>query len=431
MKYRIIRRFILLSGDISLIFFSLYIALILRWSKLISPRIFIYFFKQFSWLFLFWIFLFFIFDFYSLNIRFRSFDFYRYFSVFLFLAMFSGILYFYLFPSIAIAPKTILFLNIGIFSILFILWHSFFDWIFKRSVNKEKIIFWGSFSEKKDLINYIKNSKLLYKIEGDFNESTNIDEIHNIIKNKKIKKIIISPEVKNSQKLFFSFPEIEIESFFDFYEETTKKIALSGIKDPNIFNSFIREEKAYTTLKRMLDFFIASIGSLFFISFFPIVAILIKINSKGPIFFIQERVGKDGRIFQSYKFRSMHVKNNSKKIWREKDKREITFVGRFLRFTHIDELPQFLNMLRGDISIIGPRPEWKKLAKQYEKVIPFYSLRHKVKPGLTGWAQINYPPSTSVKEAREKFQYDLYYIKNRSITFDVVIFLKSLRKFFG
>ena len=120
-------------------------------------------------------------------------------------------------------------------------------------------------------------------------------------------------------------------------------------------------------------------------------------------------------------------KKQDKDFWREKDPSQINRVGKILRKFYLDELPQFFNILKGDISFVGPRPEWVELAKVFEKEIPFYSLRYIVRPGLTGWAQLNFPASVSVEEAKEKFQYDLYYIKNRSFFLDLEIILKTIR----
>ena len=122
--------------------------------------------------------------------------------------------------------------------------------------------------------------------------------------------------------------------------------------------------------------------------------------------------------------------NQDKEFWREKDPGQITRVGKILRKYYLDEIPQFFHILKGDISFVGPRPEWIELAKIFEKEIPFYSLRYLAKPGFTGWAQLNFPPSTSIQEAKEKFQYDLYYIKNRSFFLDLEIILKTIRLIF-
>ncbi len=119
--------------------------------------------------------------------------------------------------------------------------------------------------------------------------------------------------------------------------------------------------------------------------------------------------------------------NQEKDLWRERDPSQTTRTGKILRKFYLDEFPQFLNILKGDISFVGPRPEWLKLAEIFEKEIPFYSLRYLIRPGFAGWAQLKLPASTSVKEAKEKFQYDLYYIKNRSFLFDLEIILKTIR----
>ena len=122
--------------------------------------------------------------------------------------------------------------------------------------------------------------------------------------------------------------------------------------------------------------------------------------------------------------------NQDKELWREKDPEQITGAGKVLRKFYLDEIPQFFHIFKGDISFVGPRPEWIELAKIFEKEIPFYSLRYLVKPGFTGWAQLNFPPSTSIEEAKEKFQYDLYYIKNRSFFLDLEIILKTIQLLF-
>jgi len=432
MKYRVFQKIVLFLGDVLLLVFALYGALFLRWQQIISPGVFLSFAKQFFWLFLFWGFLLFIFEFYSLELRFKSFKFFKYFFIFLFLILFTGVLYFYIFPAYGQIPRAILFINIFIFSFLFIFWRLFFEWAFQKSKIKEKVIFWGNFPEREFLLSFLKKPNSFYKISGVFGNSASIQKVLNFIKEKKIKRVILSPGVKDFQKIFFSFPDIKIDSSFDFYEKITKQVVLSSLENPFVLEGFLKKDDGfYLASKKIFDLFVSFIGVFFMILLFPLIAIAIKLNSPGPVFFVQKRTGKDEKTFKSFKFRSMYVKKNNKKIWREKDKSEITSVGRFLRFTHLDELPQFINILRGEMSIIGPRTEWEKLVKRYERAIPFYFLRHKAKPGLAGWAQLNYPPSTSIKEAKEKLQYDLYYVKNRSFLFDLVIFLKSLRMIFG
>lgn len=210
-----------------------------------------------------------------------------------------------------------------------------------------------------------------------------------------------------------------------------KKISLTGIDEKWIFENVGKgDNAAYRIFKRSADIFFGCLGLFLFLLVLPFAAIFIKIDSKGSIVYKQERTGRGDKKFVLYKFRTMHHDNSGQmRLWREKEKSNITRVGEILRRLHLDELPQALNLLKGDISFVGPRAEWSVLAEKFEKEIPFYKHRYLVKPGIVGWAQINFPPSRSAQEAREKFEYDLYYIKNRSALLDVKIILKSYRLF--
>jgi lipopolysaccharide/colanic/teichoic acid biosynthesis glycosyltransferase len=163
--------------------------------------------------------------------------------------------------------------------------------------------------------------------------------------------------------------------------------------------------------------------------FMAIVALAIKLDSFGPVFYRQERVGLNGRRFMLLKFRSMvvDVEPDGRPVWAAEHDVRITRVGRFIRCTRIDELPQLFNVLCGDMRVVGPRPERPHFVDQLTKVIPFFAERHKVKPGITGWAQINYPYGASIEAAREKFSYDLYCINNRNFALDLVILISTVR----
>jgi len=252
----------------------------------------------------------------------------------------------------------------------------------------------------------------------------------------------LNPKVKFAPKLilvlhFFFFSLfvllLRLILIFGIKEKIEGKISFEELSKENLKDFQKKPGIFYLVSKRIFDLIFATLGLFIFALTFPFIGLFIKLTSRGPIFFLQKRVGKDRKIFLSFKYRTMHAhkEKEEKELWREKDKNEITLAGFFLRTTHLDELPQILNILKGDLSFVGPRPEWEKLAKIFEKEIPYYFLRYQVKPGLTGWAQINYPPSTSIEEAKEKFKYDLYYLKERSFFFDLSIFLRSLKKIFG
>jgi lipopolysaccharide/colanic/teichoic acid biosynthesis glycosyltransferase len=186
-----------------------------------------------------------------------------------------------------------------------------------------------------------------------------------------------------------------------------------------------KEKRFHNFVKRILDLVLAAAGFLFFIVSFPFCALLVKLSSKGLIFFVQERVGKNGKLFKVYKYRTMKG-GTPTNTWTSVSDPRITKIGRFLRMSRLDELPQFINLLKGNISLVGPRPEQPHLVQNLKGQIPFYDERHLVKPGITGWAQINNIYAGNTEETKLKLQYDLYYIKNRGFLFDLEIILKTI-----
>ncbi|HEC35128.1 MAG TPA: sugar transferase [Anaerolineae bacterium] len=186
--------------------------------------------------------------------------------------------------------------------------------------------------------------------------------------------------------------------------------------------------ETYQAAKRFVDICISVLGLLLFCPLLPFVALAIYVDNPGPVFLLQDRVGRRGRVFQVIKFRSMvpDAEEDGVPRWAQKNDRRVTRVGRFLRRTRIDELPQLLNVLRGDMSFVGPRPERPEFVSQLEQEIPFYRVRLVVRPGLTGWAQVRYRYGRSVQDALVKLQYDLYYIKHQSFYLDLQIALRTI-----
>ncbi len=218
---------------------------------------------------------------------------------------------------------------------------------------------------------------------------------------------------------------VEITSLTDFYESLFRCIPVSEIEEEWFIREITKNKSIYESTKFMVEIILIIATLPITIPLAIIIGILVATSSHGPIIYKQERVGKNDKPFTLYKFRTMKIDQDGPLWTVERDSR-LTSIGKFLRHTHLDEMPQILNVLKGDISFIGPRPERTKLAKIYE-VIPYYEIRHIIKPGIIGWAQLNFKPSTSIEEARKKFQFDLYYIKNRSFILDIFILLKTVR----
>ncbi len=213
------------------------------------------------------------------------------------------------------------------------------------------------------------------------------------------------------------------------YEEVFEKVPISLIDERWILRNIpMYEHTLYTIGKRIIDIFAGLILAVVFVVIFPVVAVLLKLQDGGDIFYVSPRVGKGGKKIYILKFRTMTGKDDSKGALKSKHK--VTKVGKFLRRFRIDEIPQFFNLLQGDISLVGPRPEIPSLVKVYENEIPFYNLRHMIKPGLTGWAQVkhkNHPHHCVNTDAtREKLSYDLLYIKKRDLILDFLIILKTV-----
>ena len=225
------------------------------------------------------------------------------------------------------------------------------------------------------------------------------------------------------------FQETRVYTLESFYETQWRYLPL-GIIDPfwPLQSGFqLARTSPYHYLKRLFDVVASAIALIICSPLFVLVALLIWTQDGSPVFFRQERVGRDGRRFILFKFRTMRYSDEADDdIYTREGDRRVTSVGRWLRKLRLDELPQLWNALKGDISLIGPRPEWSKCAERYEQTIPFYHFRHLVKPGITGWAQVNYPYGENDKDAVEKLKYDLYYIRHYSLKLDAMIVLKTL-----
>jgi sugar transferase (PEP-CTERM system associated) len=222
---------------------------------------------------------------------------------------------------------------------------------------------------------------------------------------------------------------VRVEDATTTYERLTGKILIDDLKPSSlIFSDGFRASRTTRAIKRMIDLALSIIASMVAAPLMALTAIAVQLDSPGPILYAQERVGENGRIFTLRKFRSMRADaERGTPVWaRDRDDR-VTRIGRILRVTRLDELPQLWNVLCGDMSFVGPRPERPYFVQQLAAVIPFYMERHVVKPGITGWAQVKYRYGSSIDDATEKLRYDLYYIKHLSIVFDLTIVFDTVK----
>jgi len=422
---------LMLLVDIGLLCLSLWLMLKLRFgteSSLMWQR----HFYAFSFIYPFWILSFYIFGLYDLSFAKNNLPFYSSLFKATILNGFLSITFLYLFPNFfRLAPKTNLFLNLLFFAILFALWRQIYNIAIKSPTLGREIVIIGKNPrtlELKEEVN--KNPQFGYKIVSIIEPEklekellSNFSSLHTLVCAVDLNKY---PEL--TKKLYQFIPHYDFESFPEFYEKITGKVPLSHIDEIWFLNNLKERERiVYEKTKRLIDIFVGLTAGIVTIAILPLIALAIKIDSPGPVFYKQIRIGRKGGKITLYKFRSMKSnKRENKETWREKDEGQVTIMGKLLRKLHLDELPQSWSIVKGDLSIVGPRPEWIKLGKIFEREIPFYFQRYLVKPGITGWAQLHFPASLSVEQAREKFKYDLYYIKNRSLLLDIGIILKTI-----
>ena len=223
---------------------------------------------------------------------------------------------------------------------------------------------------------------------------------------------------------------IEIEDAHSALAALTGRVWLRTVR-PSwfVFSSGFQRSKTTLLLKRIVDLAFGLLGIVLSLPIIALTAIAIRLDSKGPVLYRQERVGATGKVFNLVKFRSMRLDAESDRgaQWAQEDDPRITRVGRFLRKYRLDELPQFLNVIRGEMSFVGPRPERPCFVDQLREQIPFYDERHSVRPGITGWAQVEYTYTSSIEDAFRKLEYDLFYLKNLSILFDLAIVFRTVR----
>lgn len=428
---------ILFAGDLLAFSVALWIALAIRYGSMPSFDLLSRHLAPFSILFLLWIFVFFVAGLYEKHtLVFKG----KLPSLILNTQVANSLLavvFFYLIPSFGITPKTVLAVHLVISFFLIVSWRVFLVPYFGFR-HRENAILIGAGSEMQELREEMDNNErynLSFVSSVNLNQLDGIafqDEVVEKVYSEGVTSIVIDLKHEKAVTILPSlynliFSNVRFLDMYKVYEEVFDRIPLSLVG----YNWFLENisfspHSMYDTLKRMMDVVIAGgLGTLSLL-LYPFVIIAIKLESAGPAFIIQERIGEGNRIIHLWKFRSMRGSDSGK--WVTEGDERITRVGRFLRRARIDELPQLWNVVRGDISLIGPRPDIVGLGKKLAQELPYYTVRNLIKPGLSGWAQLKQDlPPQSLEETRLRLAYDLYYLKNRSFILDLTIALKTIK----
>ncbi len=383
----------------------------------------------FALLIVLWLGIFFIFNFYDIQKSKPNVVFLRNYGLAALVMLGIGFIFFYIVPRLHITPKTNLVIFEGVSLVLILIWRRLFYLATRNSFHtrfaivcaEEKFHTLVSEIEKSPELGYV--SRGTFSTLADF-LSSNIEVDTLIVHNTNNK------ETELLEKILAS--HIEVIDLPEAYEQILYKIPVDFIDNAWIIRSVTKNINAvYEISLRSLSIIIAIFITIFTLPITLIVALIIKLEDRGPIFYKQKRVGLNGVVFNLYKFRSMTVNAESHGAqWADHKDPRVTRIGSIIRKLHIDEIPQMINVLRNNITLVGPRPERPEFVAELEKQIPYYFMRHAIRPGFTGWAQIKFRYARSIMDSKEKFEYDLYYFKNRNLFLDFGIILKTVQIIF-
>lgn len=336
-----------------------------------------------------------------------------------------------------------------IMPVCLILWRLAFFYL-QEKIFKINILIFGTGTEARNLAKEILCRKHLgYEIKGVVDNEYSLnginvanlhmlgtaEQLQDIVKRESIDKVVVAlPDRRGKLPmetlLTCKLQGVDVEEGVTFYEQISGKIALENLRPSWIvFSQDFTTSPLVLLLKRLLDIFLSVTGLVLATPVMLLIPILIKLDSRGPVLYLQTRVGQNGEDFTLVKFRSMRADAEARTgpVFAGEDDDRITRVGQWLRTMRLDELPQLFNVLKGEMSFVGPRPERPFFVESLKKQVPYYIQRLSVKPGITGWAQVNYPYGVTTEDALEKLQLDLYYIKHMSLSLDLLIVLKTLK----
>lgn len=420
-----IKQFISLCGDLILLYGALFLTILFRYGSIQHLDAHI---LPFSFIFILWIILLYAFGFYEVKNMKNTIEFVVLFAIALFIGMIGAIVIFYLIPYFHISPKTNLVIFSAVFFFIGLSWRMLLNRLTKHHTYKLLLV--GNSEHIQEILSFTKkNSHIGY--DPIYTSSTDKEKLFELCEKYSPSYIVYDSDLFPPHSALSTLSRIitttQATSYQtkEFYELLFKKISLSHAPQISSHSSF------YATVRPLIEKLFALILFVILLPLNIIIYLLIILSSRGGGMYSQERVGKYEKTFRIYKFRTMvqDAEKQGPQYAQAHDPR-ITRVGKFLRFTHLDEFPQLINVLKGDISFVGPRPERPHFVTELKKEIPFYSLRHSVSPGITGWAQVQYRYGSNIEETKEKLRFDLYYIKHQSFFLDLIILTKTLKMFF-
>lgn len=429
-----VRQLILVVGDIALLYASLAFALVLNTDISLG---FAEHATPFSILFAGWILVFYVAGCYDVHRLRNTLAFSQLFISALVANLVLSVTFFYLlFPLFNISPKTNLLVFFGTFALAGYYWRSIFNMLAGRHIPAFSVVFVGSSPAAQELrAALVENPQLGYRVSADLSPDDWCAELKKIPPRKK--SIVILPSLLSRSMSFtrVGYAQAAYESALvslpDFYEYIFKRVPLSELRSSWLTNNITNRRPSYERVLRPLERVAALLMLMALSPLFLGIALVVGTTSPGGVIYRQKRIGKNGKLFTLYKFRTMRAdaeKDGAR--WSDKNDPRVTFIGKILRRSHVDELPQLLNIIRGEVVFVGPRPERPEFATELSEKIPYYDIRHLVPPGITGWAQIHYRYGSSVEDARKKLEFDLFYIKHRSFLLDARVVLRTLKLFF-
>jgi len=322
-------------------------------------------------------------------------------------------------------------------------WRLGYGWLVQLPIMVERVYVVGSGERAQRLVQGLRQNPEIGveiaswtgKLEGAVTREAVAAHLMEVVKKQKVHRVIVAvPDRRGTipmqELLELRMQGVKIEEATSWLEKISGKIEVENLY-PSwlVFNEGFRRSAIFIAVRRVLSIIISLFGLLFTLPLFPFIVLAISLDSKGPVFYTQTRMGKGGRLFKVVKFRTMRedAEFGTGAQWAANNDPRITRVGKFLRISRLDEIPQLWCVLKGDMAFVGPRPERPEFIETLSQEIPYYGVRHMVRPGVTGWAQIKYKYGSTIEDAREKLQYDLYYIKHASIGLDLVIMFMTVK----